>query len=172
MVDSFLDWRDKDDMHHLQGAEDEYYEPLGYLPKNGPFDSPEELLLLKGFDREALAGSDERPPLLSLVSTWGQRININTVEPEILEVLKVDPIDIESLITKRAAMNGLKKLPRWIDPNNGNTSTAFYRIEIKARMKESPQTVTVTAVVMRVEGEEGEELRTVYWKEGRETGRT
>lgn len=50
ITDSILDWLDKDDLHHINGAEKDYYAtfPEPYEPKNGPFESLEELTLVKG----------------------------------------------------------------------------------------------------------------------------
>jgi hypothetical protein len=50
VVDSILDWRDKNREHHLNGAEEEFYRGLDepYSCKDGPIDVVEELLLVKG----------------------------------------------------------------------------------------------------------------------------
>lgn len=54
IVDSILDWIDPDDLTHLNGAEDNYYEslPEPYKTKNDIFDSIEELTLVKGITPE------------------------------------------------------------------------------------------------------------------------
>ena len=54
LVDAILDWRDPDDLHLVNGAEDEQYAAAGlpYGAKDGPFDSVEELGQVMGFDRE------------------------------------------------------------------------------------------------------------------------
>jgi general secretion pathway protein K len=54
IVDSILDWRDSDDFHRLNGAENRYYQslPNPYACKNAPFDSVEELLLVRGMRPE------------------------------------------------------------------------------------------------------------------------
>ncbi|GBC60192.1 hypothetical protein DENIS_1143 [Desulfonema ishimotonii] len=54
ITDSILDWRDRDELHRLNGAESEYYQTLDipYNAKNGDFDSAEELLLVKGVTPE------------------------------------------------------------------------------------------------------------------------
>jgi general secretion pathway protein K len=53
-VDSILDWRDSDDLHRLNGAENNYYQslPKPYACKNAPFDTVEELLLVRGMRPE------------------------------------------------------------------------------------------------------------------------
>ncbi|MFO7599031.1 MAG: type II secretion system protein GspK, partial [Candidatus Desulfacyla sp.] len=58
IVDSILDWRDENDLHRLNGAENEYYNslPEPYDCKNGDFDSEEELLLVRGVTPEIYYG--------------------------------------------------------------------------------------------------------------------
>lgn len=58
IVDSIIDWRDKDSFHQLNGAEDDYYESLSepYECKDADFDSVEELLLVKGVTEEIFYG--------------------------------------------------------------------------------------------------------------------
>ncbi len=50
MTDSLLDWRDPDNLHRLNGAEKDYYRPLGYEPRNGPLKDLSEATLIRGFD--------------------------------------------------------------------------------------------------------------------------
>lgn len=54
IVDSIMDWRDKDNLHRLNGAEDDYYRSLSkpYECKDGDFDSAEELLMVRGVTPE------------------------------------------------------------------------------------------------------------------------
>ena len=61
LVDALLDWRDQDDTPREFGAESQYYAVLDtpYRPKNGPFDTVEELLMVRGFDGLVLYGEDQ-----------------------------------------------------------------------------------------------------------------
>ena len=54
IVDSILDWIDRDGDEHLAGAENDYYTRLDppYEAKNGPIDDMTELLLIKGIDQD------------------------------------------------------------------------------------------------------------------------
>ncbi len=80
LVDAILDWRDPDDLHLVNGAEDEQYAAAGlpYGAKDGPFDSVEELGQVMGFDRElyqALAPaltvtSGQASPALEFAPPW------------------------------------------------------------------------------------------------------
>jgi hypothetical protein len=60
IADSIIDWRDTDEQVSATGAESEYYQSLQppYQCKNGPFETVEELLLVKGMTPELLYGMD------------------------------------------------------------------------------------------------------------------
>jgi general secretion pathway protein K len=59
VVDSIIDWSDPDDLRRLHGAESEYYLGLRvpYRAKNGWFDSPEEMLLVRGMTAALFYGA-------------------------------------------------------------------------------------------------------------------
>ena len=51
LADALLDWRDRDDVPRVHGAEAEWYHAQGRrTPRNGPLASVEELRLIRGFD--------------------------------------------------------------------------------------------------------------------------
>ena len=60
VADSILDWIDEDDDTREYGAEFDYYQSLDppYSPKNGPLDTVEELLLVRGVHPQLLFGQD------------------------------------------------------------------------------------------------------------------
>jgi len=122
IVDSILDWRDADDFHRLNGAEDAYYRalPTPYRCKNAPFESVDELLLVRGMRPELLTrtlrsvlvvvprkkGKDGRiggsPSALAKPSPAGQ-ININAAQRRLLEALPaITPQQVENLALHRA----------------------------------------------------------------------
>jgi type II secretory pathway component PulK len=47
--DSLLDWIDYDDLPRANGAETDYYAPLGIAPRNGALTSVDELARIRGF---------------------------------------------------------------------------------------------------------------------------
>ena len=57
---SIMDWRDGDNSPTPGGAESEYYASLRppYLPRNGPFRTIRELLMVQGVTRDLLFGED------------------------------------------------------------------------------------------------------------------
>ncbi len=97
IVDSILDWRDKDNLHRLNGAEDDYYRslPEPYECKDGDFDTVQELLLVRGVTPEIFYGG-----LKDMVTVFGgseaekkkgkkgvNKINLNAASPQVLKAL-------------------------------------------------------------------------------------
>lgn len=103
IVDSILDWRDADDLHRLNGAEDDYYQalPVPYSAKNGDFDSVEELLRVRGITPEIFYGGLQEMVTIyprkdsealqaegkKRASTGSDRVNINAASPRLLRAL-------------------------------------------------------------------------------------
>lgn len=91
IVNSILDWKDGDDLHRLQGAENDYYMslPKPYKCKDANFDNLEELLLVKGMTRDILYGTEEKPGLMQhlTVYTSTAQININSAKPDVLKAI-------------------------------------------------------------------------------------
>lgn len=81
ITDSILDWLDEDDLHHINGAEKDYYAtlPEPYEPKNGSFESIEELTLIKGIIPQIFE------LLRDHLTIYGSgRINVNFASKEVL----------------------------------------------------------------------------------------
>ncbi len=96
IVDSIQDWIDENDLHRLNGAEDQYYETLSppYRAKNAPLDRVEELLLVRGVTPELMYGTpatEEDAGRFGLVdlltATSSGQVNINTASPLVLQAL-------------------------------------------------------------------------------------
>ena len=107
LVLAVLDWIDPDQNASFpDGAEDTHYMSLErpYRTHNGPFASPTELLLIKGFDYKsyrALASSICVLPLRS-------NININTASAAVIMSLadNVDAEEAQSLVDERDGEEG------------------------------------------------------------------
>jgi len=91
-AEAIVDWLDGDDEPRGGlGAEASYYESLEvpFTIKNGPMDSIEELLMIRGITPEVYFGDPENeiPPLYELLTVHGHplgRVNVNTAPFEVL----------------------------------------------------------------------------------------
>jgi general secretion pathway protein K len=106
LIDPIIDWLDSDStpssLYGLSGAEDAYYQglPSPYHCKNGPLDSLDELLLVKGMTKEILYGTAEKKGLIHYLTIYSDgKININTASAEVLQSLSVH----DAIITKNLA---------------------------------------------------------------------
>ncbi|MBI5676414.1 MAG: general secretion pathway protein GspK [Nitrospirae bacterium] len=96
IVDSIIDWRDENDLHMLNGAEEDYYRSLeySYSCKDGPFELIDELLLVKGMTKEIFYGSKDADSeqkytgVVQYLTVNGlNTININTSSDVVLEAV-------------------------------------------------------------------------------------
>jgi general secretion pathway protein K len=108
LIDSIMDWRDPDDLHRINGAESDYYRSLSppYSAKNGPFDTVEELLWVRGVTAAlffgypeagaAQADSSSRPIGLREIFTVDSpvdRINLRTASCEVIHAATGIPLE-------------------------------------------------------------------------------
>ena len=111
MVDCLTDWIDENDLHQLDGAEsdDPFYEDAGYPVKNGPLDSVEELLLVKGWGPDILYGkpadekTDEIFGIYDILTVWGDgKVNLNTASEDLLlSYSEYEDWELESVFERR-----------------------------------------------------------------------
>ncbi len=93
VVDAVKDWIDADNEVTGDGAEGDYYAGLDrpYAAKNAPLDCIEELLMVRGVNRELFYGTGESPGLASCLTVYGDgKININTAPKPILRALSTE----------------------------------------------------------------------------------
>ncbi|MEW6618162.1 MAG: helix-hairpin-helix domain-containing protein [bacterium] len=105
IVSCIIDWRDVDIKEEDYEAEDEYYQSIlkNYHCKNAPFESIEELLLVKGVISKILYGEGK---INQLITVYGQgAININTAPKEVLSVLLNEEL-AQNIINYRARFDG------------------------------------------------------------------
>ena len=98
LVYPIIDWLDSDSESQPLGAEDAYYQglPSPYACKNGPLDSLDELLLVKGMTKEILYGTEEKKGLIHFLTLYSDadetklNININTASADVIQSLSPD----------------------------------------------------------------------------------
>lgn len=167
IVDSVIDWRDTDDLHMLNGAEEDYYRSLDkpYSCKDGPLDALDELLLVKGMKKEYLYGSkgDEEgdgeektyegvEKYFAVYNTNG--ININTASRAVLEaVFGTDAAN--NIMTQREA--GPINMPMF----NGKIFSEIFTIVSTGTVADGTIKRTIRAVMRKKD----RELETLYWND-------
>jgi len=90
--DALLDWIDTDNLHHLQGAETEYYlkQKPEYYCKNNKIQVLDELLLVRGVTPDLYYGNDDHPGLVDFLSVYGaeDKVDINSASPAVFQLIE------------------------------------------------------------------------------------
>lgn len=169
IIDSYLDWIDRDDLSRINGAESAYYRAEGrpYKPGNMPVQYIEELSFIKGLPPEVLKKME---PHLTMLPSTG--FNPNTADDEVLTAYL--DLSSEALAALKAYM---ADRPVTSDPElfsiTGRMSgggegvhflpSRFFDIAIKAG---SPRTVYTLTVGIDMRPKPNEPYRVIYWREG------
>lgn len=166
IIDALVDWTDSGDSDGEEeyGAEESYYRSLEppYSCKNGPIESIEELLLVKGFTPELLYGTEEKPGLAPLLTPWGTdgKININTADVLLLQALEwdmdkeiaegmIDFREDENNVDKLSSIQWYKQVPSFpgdveLHKDRAATVSSFFTIRASATIGTHKKTVTAT----------------------------
>ncbi len=165
LVDSILDWRDKDDVNRLNGAENEYYRalPVPYDCKDGDFDAVEEIVLVRGVTPDIYGKLEDR------VTMYAKgRINVNTASPESLKSVVMDDTLAKSLLEERKdkpfsqeALNLALGAHPAVN-RLGTTSSYYFTIKSTGRVAGSNMSRSVKAVVY-VDNAGGYRVRVEKW---------
>ncbi|MFM8932233.1 MAG: general secretion pathway protein GspK, partial [Gemmataceae bacterium] len=113
VISSIIDWMDEDDDLEEQGAENEYYlalEPASRC-KNGPVDSLDELLLVKGVTPTLLNGSETSAGLRSLFTVNTREVNF---EPDGTTLVRLNEGDLATLESNLSSAIGEQNLTQFI----------------------------------------------------------
>jgi general secretion pathway protein K len=187
ITDSIEDWRDRDDFRRPNGAESDYYQSLNppYLAKNGPFDVPEELLLVRGvtpeiyYGKKGLTDSGQRVEYYGLqnyLTTFSSiaRININAAPPAVLAAIPGLDYDIaneivamrqqEPLLDIGQVMEKIPGIPTEVANYLSTMRSQVYTVISSGQLNNSEVVSRIRAVI-RVQNA-GPRLYTVlYWNE-------
>lgn len=117
LIDCLIDWVDANDAHQLNGAEsdDPYYKKRGYEVKNGPLDSVEELLLIKGWTESVLYGGPSPDPkgerfkgVARNFTVWGDgKLSVNDAsEMLLLAICDIDELVVQDILRARLGVDG------------------------------------------------------------------
>lgn len=176
IVDSILDWRDGDNLMRLHGAENEYYLGLKrpYRAKNGWFDSPEELLLVRGVTPALYYGGGDLPGLRDIFSVYSRSpsVNVRTAPPAVLQVLLgLDAAALTELVALREADPGgflplVQAQATAINPQLSSLlvdgEPTVVTLEAKADLRD-PRNQSHVAVVADLTAETAEGAKIIRW---------
>ncbi len=189
LIDCFGDWVDKNDLHLLNGAEqdDPYYADAGIKVKNAAIDTVDELLLIKNFSASIVYGGpaedEDDPPLTGIaehLTTWGNgKVNINDASREVLLTLTniADDFWIDAIIELRKGDDGEAGT---VDDGFKSVEEAMSLIPELAQVRGQITTRDITYLRITSVGEvngvknvvwcimrvKGKETLPVYWHEG------
>jgi len=191
IVDSILDWRDPDNLHHLNGAEEDYYRslPHPYHPRNGDFKFLEELLLVKGMAREVLYGNvagkerlaalaamspEERDFLpgeylgirRSLTVHGSGRVNFHTASLDVLAAMGVPASEALAIVESRRTDSPVVHSPpadrsRWL-----TTPPRIFLIQSLGSLTGTHAEYRITAILQNVGTRIQPHLQVIAWTEG------
>jgi len=106
IVDSVQDWRDRDEIRRVNGAESEDFYlrlPVPYRSRNGNLQDPGELRQIRGITAELYLGRAERPGLVDLVTVvGGNSVNLNTAPGPVLKALGLSDAEVADVVQSRA----------------------------------------------------------------------
>jgi general secretion pathway protein K len=177
IVDSIIDWRDCDSDALPNGAEDEYYLSLArpHRAKNDFFDSPEELLQVRGVTPEIFYGHDGQPGLGEIFSPFpkGEEIHINVkqITTPVLRALLPNKTDDEmaDLMEQRDEdPEGMKlviaseieaAIPGISDQVLTSEEPKYIRVEARADVRAERNRAAVAAIVELGDNEGPQVLR-------------
>ncbi len=156
IIDCIMDWLDKDDLHKINGVEDDYYRSLSppYECKDGPFDTVNELLLVKDVTPEILFGDGSYPGIAKFLTVWGSgRFNKYTADVTAREIVYGDE-----------AAEEMELYDEFGQPKEKHKSRHFSIIGRGQSQTGSGQRSIRTVVAVRSKNG-APALRTMYWND-------
>ena len=194
IVDSIQDWRDTDRNHRLNGAENDYYQSLvpPYACKDAPFDTPEELVFVRGVTREIYSRLKDRVTVFPKESTLAEKtlasrsrqknkkkgfnfdqLNVNSLSAAMWAALPGMTEDLAADIMAFRAEQDFKALSevqdiigtevfRGIARHLTLETIPYYTISAAGRVADSLTTDGVTAVV-RLDRQHPENFQIIEW---------
>jgi len=161
LVDTILDWRDRDDLRRLNGAEARDYRLAGtaYAPANRPFDYVGQLDLVLGMR------PDIYRRLRPFVTVYSHRAQVDhNLAPRtvLLAVLDGDTDAVEAVLGNRAdrAAAGTQQERQISGPRAGGA----YHLSVEARLDDG--TKAALTVVVAMNPESGVPYAVLDWQEG------
>jgi general secretion pathway protein K len=160
--DSILDWIDTDKNHRLNGAEDDYYRTQSppYYAKNGPIETIDELLKIRGVTEEILYGSkdnDDENKMTGIANHLTvykiSTVNPNTASEEVLNIL-FEPEQASKILESRNTKGFYS-----------NTLSNFFHVTSTGKIAGSRTEHTVKAIVEKSISGDKAQMVIHYWND-------
>ena len=113
LAQAIVDWRDPDDFRRLHGAERDDYVKVGAreLPRNGPFESVDELRFVRGMTPAILAGIRD-----DLAVFGSGQVNVNTADWSVLmSIPGVTPLAAEIIVQAQTSNRRIESVRQLTD---------------------------------------------------------
>ncbi|SHE21355.1 general secretion pathway protein GspK [methanotrophic endosymbiont of Bathymodiolus puteoserpentis (Logatchev)] len=162
LSDAIIDWRDKDDLIGLNGAEEQQYKDAGlkYRPRNNLFNSVEELQMVLGMTPKIYQQIED------MISVYTKKAAINPATAS-RSVLLTLPDATEALVDEymqQRAENQRNKqavvAPDWY---NSATATSNVYMIISEAMIERGSTAATMAVIRKGQAKNGLPFQILKW---------
>ncbi len=148
VIASIVDWLDSDDTPGEGGCENEYYNTQDppYYCKNGPLDSIDELLLVKGITPEILFGDGLNPGIASYFTIFSREQNVipptstSSGSQAFTAKINLNDTDVQSFKSKASGIL------------SDNLTTFLMAYRIYGASKQQPNTLSVVANLLAGKG--------------------
>ncbi len=167
IVNAILDWRDKDDLVRINGAEKKDYKDAGlsYQPRNKYFQTIEELQLVLGMDKSVFSWLE---PLVTVYSGQ-QKVNVQLAAKEVLQVIPgLDTGLVNAFIVSRleSAKNNLPvpPSPTGSEQNNAAEQNTAFTVVSEARLDDDSSAL-ISAVIKKSEEPQKTPFQILKWQQ-------
>jgi DNA uptake protein ComE-like DNA-binding protein len=159
---SIMDWRDEDNRLERDGAESDYYLqlPEPYFCKNEPFETVEELLMVRGVTREMLYGDGTAPPLGENTGIQVKSLTSLTLD----STLQRGMFDLFTV--KSAEPNTAADGKQRINVNVDRSQRPRMRQQLLERLKLRLSQARATAIVNKVGDNRMQDMFVMYYRCG------
>ena len=160
--DSILDWIDTDKNHRLNGAENDYYRTQSppYYAKNGPIETIDELLKIRGITEEILYGSKDDNNENKITGIANHltvykipTVNPNTASEEVLNIL-FQSEQVSEILENRNSKGF-----------HSDTLSSFFHITSTGKIADSRTEHTVEATVEKSISGDKAQMTIHYWND-------
>lgn len=164
LSDAVLDWRDKNDLHRLNGAELPQYEEAGlnYAPRNGLFKSIEELQMVLGMTTDLYR---QLEGLISVYTT-NKKISPTTATRAVLLTLPdVDEAMVDEYLLQRAESERTGEPVTQPDWYSGDSKSSNVYMIIAEAMIDENISEKIMAIIKKGQAKNGLPFQTLKWTE-------